>query len=155
MSSLRQDKINSMPAKKGNVKPIYRLRWSFHFLDGKIKYGGWNAATNVFKDSAASLNKTNLLFAVIEGECFDGYGITKFFVCDGHDYISAKWVGTCSSGSMVGKWKQDTITLRPDIVGLCFLTRKIRVTVLINGMVISKPHKQSEKIENLREHNLV
>jgi len=154
MSSLREKHIESMTPRKGNVKPIFRLRWVFHWLDGKVKRGVWNGASNDFGSSAASINKSGLIFAGIEAEDSIGNGITKFYECDGHDYITAKWIAAGSIGAPIGKWNSESIKVTPDIIGLSILTRKERVSVFIDGSISSRPHKLVEKIEKIREHNL-
>lgn len=154
MASLREQYIEQMTPRKGRVKPVYRLRWVFHFVNGKSKVGIWNGSSNRFEDSAACINKTNLIAAVIQSEDFYGYGVKTLFECDGHDYITAKWIGASSTGAPMGKWKVEAVTLSPDIIGLSFLTRKERVYVFVDGSISRRPHRVGEQIEKIREHNL-
>ena len=150
--NIQENLINDLKPRKGNVKPIYRLRWVFRFLNGKTRAGVWNGSTNNFSDSAASINKTGLLVAEIQGECFHGYGIKTFFSCDGHDYITAKWKAATNAGMPIGKWKKDSYTISPDVVGLTFYTRKINACVLVDGRVIIQKNNVNQNIENVREH---
>jgi len=143
-----------MTPRKGMVKPIYRLRWVYHFVDGRIRPGIWNGASNRFEDTAASINKTCLLFAMIQSEDQIGYGVRTLFECDGHDYITAKWLGASSTGAPMGKWKVEAIKLEPDIIGLSFLTRKERICVFVDGSISRRQHRTDENIEKIREHNL-
>lgn len=156
MQSIRQQKIVSLQPKTGMVKPIFRLRWAFHYTNGKIKRGQWNGAANKFDQTAAAINKTGLVAAVIEGEHFDGNSIHQLFACDGHDYVTAKWFSLVGSGVPVGKmWdKIDAIKLPADIIGLTFLTRKERVSVFVDGSMLRRKHRKDDNYENVREHKL-
>ena len=141
-----------MTPRTGQVKPLFRLRWVFHWADGKVKQGIWNGSTNRFEDTAAYLNKTGLLVAQIQSEDFHGYGVRTVYECDGHDYLTAKWLGASGLGVPLGVWKVDAIKLEPAIMGISFLTRKERTTVLVNGTVMVRAHRPDEDQENLREH---
>lgn len=154
MTSLRDTYIAQMTPRKGQIKPVHRLRWVYHFVDGKSKVGIWNGASNRFEDSAASINKSNLIAAVIQSEDFYGYGVKTLFECDGHDYVTAKWIGASSTGAPMGKWNVEAVKLYPDIIGLSFLTRKERVYVFVDGSIRRRPHRAGEDIEKIREHNL-
>lgn len=154
MVSIREKHIASMTPRTGNVKPVYRLRWAFHFSDGRVKYGVWNGSTNNFNDTAAAVNKTGLILAQIQREDFCGGGIQALYECDGHDYVTSKWIGAVSGGAVVGKWNVKSVKRAPDIIGLAFLTRKERVCVLVDGTIQRRPHRVDEKIENIREHSL-
>ena len=150
--TLREELIQTLKPRKGMIKPIYRLRWVFRFVDGKTKVGSWNGSSNNFNDSAASINKTGLLVAEIQGECFYGYTVKTFFSCDGHDYITSKWKGATNAGMPIGKWKKESYTVTPDIVGLTFYTRKTNACVLVDGRVIIQKNDPKRNLENIREH---
>jgi hypothetical protein len=152
MQSIREQKLATMTPKKGRFRQAFRLRWVFRFVDGKVKVGGWNGASNRFEDSAASVNKTGLLVAEIQTEDFHGWGVKTVFSCDGHDYVTAKWFGATCTGVPVGKWEVDAVKLEPDIIGLTFLTRKERVSVFIDGSILRRPHRADDKYEQIREH---
>lgn len=145
--------IMQMPIVHG-FKRIYRLRWVYHFADGTVKTGIWNGASNLFEDTAARINKTGLLTAQMQTEHIFRYGIKTVFECDGHDYISSKWIGTVSGGTGVGKWKKDAFVAAPHIMGLSFLTRTKRYTHFVDGTKSERLHRVNENIENIREHSI-
>lgn len=132
--------------------PIYRLRWVFRWVDGKVRRGIWNGASNRFEDTAASINKTGLIQAAIEGEHVTGYGIKTLFECDGHDYASASWMAASSMPALIGKINAGSVRLIPDIIGLSFTTRNERVSVFVDGSISRRPNTEYEKQFKLREH---
>lgn len=151
--TLREKHIATMTPTKGGTKPVYRLRWVFHFLDGKVRNGIWNGSGNRPEDKAEYINKTGLIRASIQVKDFYGNGIKDLFECDGHDYITAKWIGAVGAGSLLSKQKVNSFTLEPDIIGLSFITRKERVSVFVDGSISSRKHYKNETIDKLREHS--
>ena len=48
---------------------LFRLRWQFHYSDGKRpKIGVWDGTSQLQSDSAWAVDKTNLALVIIEGE---------------------------------------------------------------------------------------
>ena len=152
MNQNRDKMIRSMIPVCG-FKRIYRLRWKFHFVDGTVKTGIWNGASNNFNDQAASINKANLILAQIQTEDFYGYTIQTVFECDGHDYVTSRWVGVGSANinRMISS-SSNVTNITPTIVGLLFQTRQETISVFVDGSVSRRVNPTNAKIENIREH---
>ena len=116
---------NHVPRKLG-FQNFGRLRWVFKFAnDRPDKVGGWNATTNKFEESAAYISKTGIVYAAIQIEFIGKWVAQTMFECDGHDYVSSRWIGATSAG--MGINLNGTYKLSPSIIGLCFVTRKEKV----------------------------
>jgi len=128
---------------------MYRLRWVFHYQNGKTKYGIWNGASPLRQDMAAFQPKTGLISAEIEGETIDGT-VHKLYQVDGHNYVSAAWekivnlpiLSSASSLKVSGK-----------LYGLSFYTPTEKITVNIYGKIRRRLLNSQEKLfKNFEEH---
>lgn len=141
---------------KLGIQPFGRLRWVFFFKDRPKKIGGWNASSNIFNETAASINKTGLVCARIEIEITGHWVPQVAYECDGHDYVSASWLVGAKAGVPLGResWKKDSYKLVNDIMGLSFTTRKERVYVMVDGKIRRRPNTPGDLKFKLTEHNV-
>lgn len=63
------------------------FRWVFEFSSGSRKIGGWFPASRV-EDMASSVNKTGLLYAIVEGKHWLTREQKEFARVDGPDFIN-------------------------------------------------------------------
>jgi len=147
------EKIRKEVPRKLGVQTFGRLRWVFKFADNRPdKIGTWNGASNKFEESAAYISKTGIVYAAIEIEVIGQWIARTMFECDGHDYVSSRWVGATSAGmgfNLNGSYK-----LSPSIIGLCFVTRKEKVFCFVDGSISRRPLNQYESKFKLREHRV-
>jgi len=133
------------------VAPLFRLRWRFEFHDGRApKYGIWNGASGRKEDSAAFVDKTNLLWAIVEGEKVGAWTVKEFFRVSGADYFHAKWDGAVLAPAFV----KESYKAAPNIIGLTMLTRNNAYTALVNGKVLQRKITQDERSIRLAEHSV-
>jgi hypothetical protein len=130
-----------------------RLRWVFKFADRPDKVGMWNGSTNKFEESAAYISKTGIVYAAIQIEYIGQWTPITLFECDGHDYVSSRWIGATNAG-MGFSMPQDSFTAAPSIVGLSFITRSECVSCFVDGSISRRPLKASELKFKLREHRI-
>lgn len=147
MSITDEQLSKQLPIIQG-FKPWYRLRWRFQFSDGKPdKYGQWNGS----QIAAWSVNKANILYAVIEGEKIGAWSIHEFVRVPGPMYATCKWVAACGvSTKAVGKY--GAIQKAGDIVGLTFQTNDEAITVFIDGRIDRRSLTDYERKFKLKEH---
>lgn len=139
------------PEQKEIPKSLYRLRWKFHYSDGKkSRIGIWNGVSQKESDSAWAVDKTNLSFVEIEGEDVNGY--TKTFInCDGQSYASMQWEAYARMPAFI---KGLGGTPRSFISGLSLLTANEKFTVWVNGNVTRHELTDSDKQFKIREYEV-
>ena len=144
---------NSKSQYRLGVKTLGPLRWVFKFADGRAdKIGVWNGATNNFEQSAAYLSKAGIVYAAIQWQQIGKWVDQTLFECDGHDYVSSRWIAATSAGTgmgIVGKHK-----LSPNIVGLTFITRREAVSCFVDGSISRRSLTDYEKKFKIREHRI-
>ena len=111
---------------------LYRLRWRFDFVDKPSKCGVWNGASNNFADSAAAVNKTGLVRAVIEGEKIGEWVVKTLFEMDGHNYVTSQWIRLANASAMMSKDVQKA-SLPSSLIGLALLSSDKKYIVYIDG----------------------
>ena len=134
-------------------EPLYRLRWRFDFADRPSKFGIWNGASSNFADSAAAVNKTGLIRAVIEGEKIGEWVIKPLFELDGHRYVTSQWI-RLANASMLMDSKVNSASLPSSLIGLSMLTEDKKFIVYVDGRyaAIDLPKKRTDI--KLQEHSL-
>lgn len=147
------EKLAKQTPLKLGVQTFGRLRWVFKFADNRPdKIGSWNGATNKFEESAAYISKTGIVYAAIQIEVIGQWVARTMFECDGHDYVSSRWIGATSAGMGIGL--NGTYKLSPSIVGLSFVTRKEKVFCFVDGSMTRRPLNEHESKFKLREHRV-
>jgi hypothetical protein len=146
------DTLKTQIPKKLGIQSFGRLRWVFKFADRPDKVGVWNNATNNFEESAAYISKTGIVYAAIQIEIMGQWTARTMFECDGHDYVSSRWIGATSAGSGIGL--KGKYQLSPSIIGLCFVTRTENVSCFVDGSMSRKPLSAYDKKFNIREHRV-
>jgi hypothetical protein len=145
--------IERVPKKQG-IRHLGPLRWVFKFADGRPdKIGVWNGATNNFEESAAYISKTGIVYAAIEWQPIGKWVNHKLFECDGHDYVSSRWIAATNAGCGIGI-SSGKKKLSNAIVGLMFITRNKKVSCFVDGSISQKNLNEYEKKFNLREHRI-
>ncbi len=152
---IKDQKLREQVPNSLGLQSLARLRWKFIFHEKNARIGVWNGATNRFEDSAASINKTGLLVAQIQVEVIGHWTTQIVYECDGHDYVSARWIAATKGGNALAKWNQNSYKLSPTIVGLAFITRKERVCVFADGRIDRRKNTDYELKFKLREHKEV
>lgn len=144
MSPTDEQLAKQLPTVKG-FKSFYRLRWRFQYADGKPDvYGQWNGTAI----AAWSVDKTNLLYALIEGEKF-GHWTQKVLVrVPGQIFATAKWV----AGTSVLMGGGDVKSTPAEIVGLTLQTNDEAITAFIDGSVSRRALSAADRKFKLREH---
>lgn len=144
--------LKTMPKKLG-FQNLGRLRWVFKFADRPDKIGMWNGSTNKFEESAAYISKTGIVYAAIQIEIVGQWTPKTMFECDGHNYVSSRWIGATSAG-MGFNLPVDRIKISPSIVGLSFVTRSECVSCFVDGSISRRPLNQNELKFQIREHRV-
>jgi len=123
------------------------LRWRFEYSDGKPpKYGQWDRHGDIETDQAWRQDKTNLLYACIEGKDNRTKDIQIFHRCLGADFVNFNWIATASVGGLkVG----GAVTPTPRIVGLMLIDRIEKHQVYSGGIIESFAHGIDYSIEQL------
>lgn len=145
--------MNELTRLNFGFNPIYRLRWRFDFIDRPSKFGIWNGASNNFSDSAAAVNKSGLIRAIIEGEKTGDWVVRPLLEMDGHAYVTSQWVRLANASQLMSSDVQKA-SLPSSLVGLSFLSSDKKYTVYVDGTcsVIDLP-KNRMNIK-LKEHSL-
>lgn len=140
-----------LPPHKG-YKRWVRYRLCFDYLDKPSYRGIWNGATNNFDDMIARVNKNGIVRAYIQAED-KLYRVQTVFECDGHEYVTVKWIGGVSMGTGLNLFKKkDKFVLAPDVLGIAVLTRTHRFAFYVDGsMAQPRPLTEYEKKFKLRE----
>ena len=146
------DNLKTMPKKLG-FQALGRLRWVFKFADRADKVGMWNGSTNKFEESAAYISKTGIVYAAIQIEYLGQWVPHTIFECDGHDYVSSRWIAATNAG-MGFNMPVVSAKLSPTIVGLSFITRNECVSCFVDGSVSRRPLNAIERKFKLREHRV-
>jgi hypothetical protein len=153
MNSIEKRILQQLPTVMGK-KPLWRLRWRFVFADKADKVGVWNGATNVQSDMAAFINKTNLSFALIEGE-IQHTGRRKLFVeIPGQIYAHCQWIAAISAPWALNSINADGIKKRPGIIGLSMTTNEMKYSVFVDGSISQRRLSEHDKKFNFTEHKL-
>lgn len=121
---------------------MYRLRWRFDFVDGRVKRGIWMDSSGKKCDGASHVNKNGLIRACIEGEHVKTFETVTFVEVEGPRYVSTQW-------DMVARMRTG---FRGEKIGLSFLTDKEKVSVLVNGQVGMRDLTQEERKFKLAEY---
>lgn len=134
--------------------PLWRLRWRFEYHDGKAdRVGVWNGNSPHATDMAAYVDKTNLVWAHIEGEKVGSWSLRKLFSISGQDYMHCMW-NAAASGPMFFPKTYDKYTPRTNIIGLTMLSRHYAYTVTVDNQFFKRDLTDKEKNINLTEHKL-
>jgi hypothetical protein len=143
---MQLDLLSNLP------KPFYNLRWRFEFKNKAGKIGGWNLKSARPEDSAWAISKEGLLRAYIEGENRHTFDQRILFVCSGQDYVSCQ-------GNMYARVpcainsNQNEIGIGVHIFwGISFILRNCKVTVDIEGSIITEHFTQSKSNYTFSEH---
>ena len=147
-----KDYIIKNARKRFGKQTIYRLRWVFHYHDGKpSRRGVWNGATQKPSDMAAFVDKTNLLKACIEGEINSTGLIETLLEINGQDYATCQWEAAAVSPAFL---KHNKFKANANIIGLSMLDRKFKHTVYINGQTRKEKLSEGDKKMKIKEHQL-
>lgn len=151
--SLLDQQLKAMPRVFG-LQAFYKLRWSFDFVDGRNKYGGWNDTRQIpeskHEQMAWKISKEGLLIAAIQGEKIGEWTTKRMFEIDGKDYTGCRWVTAVN----VGGWTAGTRTHKGTVIGLTMTSRDQAATVYIDGSGSLVPLTEYEKQHNKKEHKL-
>ena len=77
----------------------YRLRWRFDYANGTTAKGMWHLPQGNPEGQAAIAYNTSVIRASIEGEDCETFEVMIMAECDGHDFVSLKWMKL-----VVGDW---------------------------------------------------
>lgn len=137
--------MNELTRMNFGFESLYRLRWRFDFVDKPSKFGVWNGASNNFSDSAAAVNKTGLLRAVIEGEKIGEWVVKTLFEMEGHNYVTAQWIRLANASAMMSKDVQSA-KLPSSLIGLSLLSSDKKYIVYIDGTgaIVHLPKKRMD-----------
>lgn len=115
------------------MKPSYRLRWRFDFLNSPSKIGCWNGSSPHFSDSATSVKKEGLVRACIEGEHLQQYATKVLFEMPGHEYKTSQWIRRCNAAPVLSPKVNGEIKLQSELMGLALISDTHKYTVYVDG----------------------
>jgi hypothetical protein len=124
-----------------NLKKVYDLRWRFEYSDEKpAKYGAWSRSGNTSELHAWCQNKTNLLFAIVEGKHIETKQTMVLAECSGQDFCNFEWKAVAIMPGIKG-----TTPLHSTLVGLTIVSRDFITTVMIDGRIGTMPRALEDK----------
>ena len=129
--------------------PMYRLRWVFHFADGRVKTGAWNGTSQNPQDMAAYVDKTGLLWACIEGEKVGAWTTKELARIEGQDYMTTNWRAALNAPAFGDK----DYVAPGAIVALEMVGRKSTKRVFVDGTVQEVQHSKEPQL-NTFQHRI-
>lgn len=136
--------MNSAQQQKKNDGKTFRLRWRLEFANKPTIYGRWN---HFSQDSNVwAIDKSGLLFAIIEAEDCETFDIIKVIECVGQDFRQFCW----TSFTVVGSTQSFDYRSH---CGLSMLCRDFFVTAFLNGTTHVKKLEDEDKIKFATDSN--
>ncbi len=126
--------VTDLKPMKG-VRPVVRLRWEFHYYGGKVVAGRWNGSEYSPGLMAKDQPRSNLNFVAIKAEIQHEWSQKTLVRVPASEFEQFRWMAGASSPGFFKKDSPDKIKSDGHVVGLIAVTRKEKITAMIDGSI--------------------